>query len=574
MAYTEGLNLLQWSNSLERMGGRWPLDRTQMHVSYDEAVKYAKGDASDARKLGGTAYIGQIIVVEGLNEKGKNGVWTYQLVPSTQEGYFAELQPIGGGNGSLAVETLVLAEHATEIGQIIYVTVGNDDYPAGPYIVTSVGNVSRIGTTTADGDLSGAISTLESYVGKPAGENNEASGLFASVAALEAKDTETSNSITSLDEKYEGEVERIDGNITTANNEINAIKNNWKVKDIVSGENSLVDADGKVDLASYATQTYVTEAVNAIKVPEYEIKKLDNNDLASQYALYKDGTQVGPTIDILKDMVVSGAQMVTDPEGQEPGRYIELTIANNDGTKIYINVTELINNYNGSTYITVDGSGIISLNYDTVKSQLTTDFANVFDAYGSASEVNTALNNYKTEVNTKFDSYFTKTEVGDAITNAITPVDAKFANYFTKEEVNTKFADYFTKEEINATVATLATKTEVTGVSDALSTYKNEVTEAFKAYSKTTEVESKISTALESYYTKTEVDNAITTASNEINKNFADYFTKEEVGTEITKALGSYYTKDAADGKFLDKTAVIENTIIDAIVNGTYQEAQ
>ena len=557
MAYTEGLNLLQWSNSLERMGGRWPLDRTQMHVSYDEAVKYAKGDASDARKLGGTAYIGQIIVVEGLNEKGKNGVWTYQLVPSTQEGYFAELQPIGGGNGSLAVETLVLAEHATEIGQIIYVTVGNDDYPAGPYIVTSVGNVSRIGTT-ADGDLSGAISTLESYVGKPAGENNEASGLFASIAALEAKDTETSNSITSLDEKYEGEVERIDGNITTANNEITAIKNNWKVKDIISGENSLVDADGKVDLTSYATQTYVTEAVNAIKVPEYEIKKLDNNDLASQYALYKDGTQVGPTIDILKDMVVSGAQMVTDPEGQEPGRYIELTIANNDGTKIYINVTELINNYNGSTYITVDGSGIISLNYDTVKSQLTTDFANVFDAYGSASEVNTALNNYKTEVSGKFANYFTKEEVGAEITNAITPVDEKFANYFTKEEVNTTFA----------------TKTEVAGVSDALSTYKNEVTEAFKAYSKTTEVESKISTALESYYTKTEVDNAITTASNEINKNFADYFTKEEVGTEITTALGSYYTKDAADGKFLDKTAVIENTIIDAIVNGTYQEAQ
>jgi hypothetical protein len=549
-----------------------------MHVSYDEAVKYAKGDASDARKLGGTAYIGQIIVVEGLNEKGKNGVWTYQLVPSTQEGYFAELQPIGGGNGSLAVETLVLAEHATEIGQIIYVTVGNDDYPAGPYIVTSVGNVSRIGTTTADGDLSGAISTLESYVGKPAvvdsenPENNKAaSGLFASVAALEAKDTETSNSITSLDEKYEGEVKRIDGNITTANNEITAIKNNWKVKDIISGENSLVDADGKVDLTSYATQTYVTEAVNAIKVPEYEIKKLNNNDLASQYALYKDGTQVGPTIDILKDMFVSGAQMVTDPEGQEPGRYIELTIANNDGTKIYINVTELINNYNGSTYITVDGSGIISLNYDTVKSQLTTDFANVFDAYGSASNVNTALNNYKTEVSGKFANYFTKEEVGTEITNAVTPVDEKFANYFTKEEVNTTFANYFTKEEVNTT---FATKTEVKNVSDALDTYKNDVTEAFKAYSTTTEVEGKISTALESYYTKTEVNNAIATASNEINKNFEDYFTKTEVGTEITTALGSYYTKDAADGKFLDKTSVIETTIIDAIVNGTYQEAQ
>jgi hypothetical protein len=527
-----------------------------MHVSYDEAVKYAKGDASDARKLGGTAHIGQIIVVDGPNEKGKNGVWTYQLVPSTREGYYAELQPIGGGNGSLAVETLNLAEHATEIGQIIYVTTGDDNYPAGPYIVTSVGNVSRIGTTTADGDLAGAISTLESYVGKPAGENIEASGLFASIAALEAKDTETSNSITGLDTKYSGEVQRIDGDITS-------IKNNWKVKDVISGETSLVGENGIVDLTAYVTKSYVDTAVSGIEVPEYEIKKLDDNDaFASQYALYKDGTQVGPTIDILKDMVVSGAQMVTDPEGQEPGRYIELTIANNDGTKVYINVTELINNYNGSTYITVNGDGTISLNYDTVKSQLTTDFANVFDAYGSASAVNTALDNYKTEVSGKFADYFTKEEV-----------NTKFADYLIKEEINTKLADYFTKEEIEATVATLATKEEVTEVSDALSTYKNEITEAFKAYSTTTEVEGKISTALESYYTKTEVDDAITTASNEINANFANYFTKEEVGTQITNALGSYYTKEEAEGKFLDKTSVIDNSTIDAIVNGTYQEA-
>lgn len=528
MAYTEGLNLLQWSNSLERMGGRWPLDRTQMHVSYDEAVKYAKGDASDARKLGGTAYIGQIIVVEGLNEKGKNGVWTYQLVPSTQEGYFAELQPIGGGNGSLVVETLNPTEHATEIGQIIYVTVSDDNYSAGPYIVTSVGNVSKIGTTSADGDLGSAVSTLESYVGKPAGENNEASGLFASVAALEAKDTETSNSITSLNKKYEGEVQRINGIITTANNEITTIKNDWKVKDIISGGESLVDKNGKVDLTAFATH------------PGYEIKKLNNTELAGQYALYKDGEKIGPTIDIPKDMVVKSAQMVTDPEGQEPGRYIELTIANNDGTKIYINVAELINNYNGSTYITVDENSEISLNYDKVKSQLTTDFANVFDAHGSASAVNEALNNYKTEI-------------------------------------SGKFTNYFTKEEVNATVATLATKEEVNAVGNALTTYKNEVTQKFNDYSTTTQVESKISTALGSYYTKTEVGAEITnTLGSYYTKTDADkkFLDATQVEGKINAALENHYTKDEANDKFLDKTDTIDNATIDSIVKGTYKEAQ
>lgn len=38
--------------------GKFPLDRSDLFSSYDDAVKYAKGDGSDSRQLGKTSYVG------------------------------------------------------------------------------------------------------------------------------------------------------------------------------------------------------------------------------------------------------------------------------------------------------------------------------------------------------------------------------------------------------------------------------------------------------------------------------------------------------------------------------------
>lgn len=100
MGYVEKIkSIMQWGNSLERQGD-FPLDRTDLHISYDDAVLYAKGDASDSRKLGKLAYIGQIITVWGLNENGIEGVWVYSLIPHTptdeNDKTLADLKPVGG----------------------------------------------------------------------------------------------------------------------------------------------------------------------------------------------------------------------------------------------------------------------------------------------------------------------------------------------------------------------------------------------------------------------------------------------------------------------------------------------
>ena len=116
-------------------------------------------------------------------------------------------------------------------------------------------------------------------------------------------------------------------------------------------------------------------------VPEYTIVKLESatSGSYSSYQLQKDGVGIGATIDVPKDMVVDSGTVETvvsenDPyEGAKVGDlYIKLVIANSADV-LYIPANKLVDNYTGSTYITVDGREI-SLNYSALKTQLSTDF--------------------------------------------------------------------------------------------------------------------------------------------------------------------------------------------------------
>ena len=76
---------------------------------------------------------------------------------------------------------------------------------------------------------------------------------------------------------------------------------------------------------------------------EYSIvKEAASSDYAAVYHLTKNGTNVGTSINIPKDMVVKSGAVVTNPEGQKAGTYIVLTLANATEDKIYIPVDSLI----------------------------------------------------------------------------------------------------------------------------------------------------------------------------------------------------------------------------------------
>ena len=53
---------LDWAMPFQRTGD-FPIDRTDLFSSYDDIIAYAKKDGSDTRKLGGTAFVGQLLRV-------------------------------------------------------------------------------------------------------------------------------------------------------------------------------------------------------------------------------------------------------------------------------------------------------------------------------------------------------------------------------------------------------------------------------------------------------------------------------------------------------------------------------
>lgn len=69
---------LDWAFPFQRTGA-FPIDRSALFSSLEDAQKYALGDGSDERELGGTAYVGQVIsvyeaAVEANEEEGIVGV--------------------------------------------------------------------------------------------------------------------------------------------------------------------------------------------------------------------------------------------------------------------------------------------------------------------------------------------------------------------------------------------------------------------------------------------------------------------------------------------------------------------
>ena len=113
-----------------------------------------------------------------------------------------------------------------------------------------------------------------------------------------------------------------------------------------------------VDGLTYDGSALTIDAQKKIALPVFSLKKLASTDtgysadFAAQYQLTKDGVAVGSTINLAKDMVISDGELKYCAEANVPvaglevgDPYLELTIANNDGTKIYIPVKGLVDIY-------------------------------------------------------------------------------------------------------------------------------------------------------------------------------------------------------------------------------------
>lgn len=99
-----------------------------------------------------------------------------------------------------------------------------------------------------------------------------------------------------------------------------------------------------------------------VNVPVYDIvKDTDSGDYAAIYHLTKDGTNTGAAINIPKDLFVKSGEVVDNPTGQPAGKYIKLTLQNQD-EPIYINVADLVDAYTAGNGITISATNVVSAN--------------------------------------------------------------------------------------------------------------------------------------------------------------------------------------------------------------------
>ena len=119
---------LDWAFPFQRTGA-FPLDRSSLFTSYEDAVLYASGVANDERKLGGTSYVGQPISVYDANA---NAVTLYIINPDRS------LQAVGSsslGDG-VSIEIVDGKIQLKDFGIGYYAYVPATETEASKYVYT------------------------------------------------------------------------------------------------------------------------------------------------------------------------------------------------------------------------------------------------------------------------------------------------------------------------------------------------------------------------------------------------------------------------------------------------------
>lgn len=139
-------------------------------------------------------------------------------------------------------------------------------------------------------------------------------------------------------------IEKLNGNDTTEGSVAKAVKDAKTELEGQIGTLGDLDTTAKTDLVSainevkQAVETEGTDSTVTISTTS------TTEGMAKSYTIKQGSSTVG-VIDIPKDMVVSSGTVETDPEDQDPGTYLVLTLANATNDKVYINVGNLVDIY-------------------------------------------------------------------------------------------------------------------------------------------------------------------------------------------------------------------------------------
>lgn len=315
---------------------------------------------------------------------------------------------VGSGAGSLAVKMFTIdaetgvIKDATDknIGQIIYVTEGTDDYPPGPYIVTGQNTVASLTTIPAgDVDLGTAVSTLQGDVGTA---KQDIGTLKDNVATLTSKfdnyytKTEADNAFVeettfstytsehdAVHSTLDTTIKNLDDAVTALSNELGTTTDTLTGKIDEKADQSALDTlEAKVD--KKAEQSELTSLSGTVTTLDQTLTGKINSNLSEINSLkdsvssitvtgsnnvytFVDGTGKTTEISIPTDLVVNSGSVKIYEEGDEApyenikvgDLYIELVLNATDQPPIYIPANALVDDYtSGNDYINIIGRTI------------------------------------------------------------------------------------------------------------------------------------------------------------------------------------------------------------------------
>lgn len=180
---------LDWAFPFQRTGA-FPIDRSSLFSSLEDAIAYASGSGSDERALGGTSYVGQPISVYDANSNSVS-LYIIDTDRSLKEVGITTLEDditIENVDGKIQLKDFGVGYYSYNSDEKEYVYTEGFKEGLEPKVISIDGNltfawVEPIIETNDDiieeiGDINNSISEIKEEIGIKATNENEATGIY------------------------------------------------------------------------------------------------------------------------------------------------------------------------------------------------------------------------------------------------------------------------------------------------------------------------------------------------------------------------------------------------------------
>ena len=139
------------------------------------------------------------------------------------------------------------------------------------------------------------------------------------------------------------DIAKLNGDASTDGSVAKAVKDSADAINAKIGTLADLDTTAKTDLVNAINEVRAAVDVGGTGSQVTIDSSVAEEGMVKSYVFKQGETTIG-TVNVPLDLVVSGGEIVVDPDGQTAGTYLKLTIAN-QASPIYINVADLVDAY-------------------------------------------------------------------------------------------------------------------------------------------------------------------------------------------------------------------------------------